>query len=84
MELLELIEKILRKKVVRNGQIKKVRKSSRQGYIVDPSTGKEKKRTSADKVKLSKIQKKASIKRKSSKSTTNVKRKKSLNLRSWK
>lgn len=84
MTLETLLERVMKKRVVRGGKIKKVKKSTRSGYVIDPKTGKETKRTSADKVRLSKIQKKASRKRKVQKTSSATKRKKSLKLRSWK
>lgn len=83
-EIIQITERVRKVKVVRGGMIKKVKRSTRKGYVVDPKTGKEKKRTSADKIRLSKIQKKASRKRRSKKGISNIKRKKSLRRRTFK
>lgn len=83
MEIVELIERIVRKKVVRNGEIKRIKKSNREGYVVDPHTGKEVKRTAADALKLKKTQKRASIKRRAKESRMDMKKRKSLKRRTW-
>lgn len=82
LELSYLVERIVRKRVVRNGEIKRIKKSNRPGYYID-SDGKEKKRTSADALKLTKTQKRASIKRKAKASRAETKRDKSLRRRTW-
>lgn len=82
LELSLLVERIVRRKVVRNGEIKRIKKSNRPGYYID-SDGKEKKRTSADALKLTKTQKRASIKRKAKSSMADTKRDKSLRRRTW-
>lgn len=81
-KLIELIsEKVVRKKVVRDGTKKILKKSDRDGFkIVD---GKEVKMASQERLKKSKAQKKAAIKRKATKSTASIKRKKSNKKRTW-
>ena len=83
-EIIQMTERVKKIKAVRGGRIKKIRKSTRKGFVIDRKTGKEKKRTSADKIRLSKIQKKAARKRKSKKGVSNIKRKKSMRLRTFK
>lgn len=82
LELSLLVERIVRRKVVRNGEIKRIKKSNRENYYID-ANGKEVKRTSADALKLTKIQKRASIKRKAKSSKAETKRDKSLRRRTW-
>jgi len=74
-------EKLIRKKVVRDGKKKILKKSDRKGFKYNPHTGKEEKITSTEHIKNSKIQKRASIKRKAKKTTSNIKRKISLKKR---
>ena len=81
MLLQDLDEKVKKVKVIRGGQKKIVRKSDREGYGVDPKTGKEKKISAQQKLKMSKSQKKASIKRKSKSKASEIKRKKSMKRR---
>lgn len=81
LELSLLVERIIRKKVVRGGEIKRVKKSNRPGYVI--KDGKEVKRTSSDALKLTKTQKRASIKRKAKSSMADTKRDKSLRRRTW-
>ena len=83
MNILELDEKVKKVKVIRGGQKKVVKKSDREGFGIDPHTGKEKKISAQDKLKMSKSQKKASIKRSSKNSASSLKRKKSLNKRTF-
>lgn len=81
LELRLLVERIVRRKVVRNGEIKRIKKSNREGFVI--KNGREVKRTSADALKLTKIQKRASIKRKATASKADTKRDKSLRRRTW-
>ena len=80
-ELQAMLEKIVRVKVIRGGKKKILKKSDRKGYTT--KDGKEVKITAQQHLKMSKSQKKASIKRKSSKALTNIKRKKSLKKRTF-
>lgn len=82
-ELNKLVERIVRKKVVRGGKKKILKKSNREGFTVDKETGREVKMSAQERLKLSKSQKKAAIKRKSGKGVANIKRKKSVKLRNF-
>lgn len=74
-------EKLIRKKVVRAGVKKILKKSDREGFKYNPHTGKEEKIASVDRIKNSKIQKRASIKRKAKKVSASAKRKISMKKR---
>lgn len=78
---ISLVEKMVRKKVVRDGTKKVLKKSDRDGYkIVD---GKEVKISTQERLKMSKAQKKGAIKRKAQKSISNIKRQKSMKKRTF-
>lgn len=81
MKILELDEKLVRKKVIRDGKKKILKKSDRDGFTI--KDGKETKISAQDRLKMSKSQKKAAIKRKSKKATTSIKRKKSIKKRTF-
>ena len=74
-----LDEKIIRKKIIRNGKLEKVKRSNKMGF--SSRGGHEKKISQADHIKNSKIQKRASKKRASKKAIANIKRKKSMKKR---
>ena len=76
-----ITERIVRKKVVRNGEIKRIKQSNRPGFVLQ--NGKEVKRTASDAVKLGKTQKRASIKRRAKSGLSDTKKHKSLKRRTW-
>lgn len=79
MNLKILVEKIVKKKVIRDGHKVLKKTSDKEGYRI--KDGKEVKMSSQEKLARSKAQKKGAIKRKSSKSSANMKRAKSNRLR---
>ena len=90
MKLLALIEKvdsvmindrIIRKKVIRNGKRVIIKKSDKPGYVI--KQGHEVKRNPSDAIRLGKIQKKASKKRRVKSAISKTKRAKSLAKRTF-
>ena len=81
MYLKDLIEKVIKKRVIRDGQRKLVKTSDKPGFKID-SKGKEVKISSQEKITRSHSQRKGAIKRKSSQTVATLKRKKSNKLKS--
>ena len=81
LELDQLVEKAVRKKIVRNGKKQVVKRSDREGYKT--VGGKEVKMSAKEKMNRQKAQKKAALKRKSKQQTSNRKRSKSMKKHTW-
>ena len=81
MLFVELEEKMVKRKVIRDGKkiIKKT--SDKEGYTI--KDGKEKKIPAQQRLKMSKAQKRGAMKRKKSKNIANIKRKKSMERRTF-
>lgn len=75
-ELNQLIEKVVKKKVIRAGQRVKIKTSDKEGYKIQD--GKEVKISSREKINRARSMKKAVIKRKSTKNASLLKRAKSM------
>jgi hypothetical protein len=76
-----IVEKVVRKKVIRGGKKVIVKKSSLPGYEI--KNGKEVRKTQAKTIQRSRSQRKASIKRKATSTRADVRRKRSLKRRTW-
>lgn len=77
----EYAEAIKRKKVVRKGKVIKKKVSTKQGYRIDPKTGREVRMSPEEIRKRKKAAKKTAIKRKGKKSQIGRERKKSERVR---
>ncbi len=82
-ELNELYEKLIRKKVIRQGKKKLLKKSDRVGFTVDKSTGREVKMSARERLIRSKSQRRGAIKRKAKKTVSSMKRQRSIKKRTF-
>jgi len=81
MKFMELEEKIVKMKVIRDGKKKIIKKTDQVGYKM--VNGKSVKMSAIEKLNRSKSQRKASIKRKAKTNVSNLKRKKSIKKRTF-